>query len=351
MKERLTLVRIGERERLNRLLERVLQGCPTEETCLGTEGDFPFRPGARLLFALGMGEQGERDVCRLRKFLGTERPDLTGCIGAFLLDGEGESGLKETARSLIYGLNQRGCRFVGKSLVEATGALQNFRVLARVGGTDLEDAYQNAARELTERLTGWNWRGTKRPRVTLLHASDRETSNTLYLGGRIAETLRAKAEVSEIALANGTVTDCRGCSHRACKHYGEQRTCYYGGVVVEEVYPAVLASDALLFICPNYNDALSANLTACINRLTALSKTNGFFDTRIYCVVVSGYGDGDLVAKQLLGALNLNKTFHLPPDFSLLATANDRGELARMPGTEPMAGEFAHRMLLELVSA
>ena len=38
----------------------------------------------------------------------------------------------------------------------------------------------------------------------------------------------------------------------------------------EEVYPAVREADALVLLCPNYNDALSANLTAFINRLTAL---------------------------------------------------------------------------------
>ena len=44
-----------------------------------------------------------------------------------------------------------------------------------------------------------------------------------------------------------------------CLHFGEQGGCFYGGVMQDEVYPAVRAADALVLLCPNYNDALSAN--------------------------------------------------------------------------------------------
>ena len=47
-----------------------------------------------------------------------------------------------------------------------------------------------------------------------------------------------------------------------CLHYGEQGECFYGGVMVQEVYPAIREADAVVLLCPNYNDALSANLTA-----------------------------------------------------------------------------------------
>ena len=40
--------------------------------------------------------------------------------------------------------------------------------------------------------------------------------------------------------------------------------------LVDEVFPAIRQANALVMLCPNYNDALSANLTAFINRLTAL---------------------------------------------------------------------------------
>lgn len=83
--------------------------------------------------------------------------------------------------------------------------------------------------------------------------------------------------------------------------------------MVENVYPAVLESDALLVLCPNYNDALSANVMAFINRLTSLTVNNLLQGKQLFSIVVSGYSGGDLVAQQLLGALCLNKAFTLPP--------------------------------------
>ena len=62
-------------------------------------------------------------------------------------------------------------------------------------------------------------------------------------------------------------------------------------------------------LCANYNDALSANLTACVNRLTALFRQTRFYDKRLFGLVVSGYSGGDLLARQLISALNMNKSF------------------------------------------
>ncbi len=39
--------------------------------------------------------------------------------------------------------------------------------------------------------------------------------------------------------------------------------------------------------------------------------------------MVSGNSGSDSVAKQLIGALNINKGFRLPPYFSIRAIAND----------------------------
>lgn len=108
--------------------------------------------------------------------------------------------------------------------------------------------------------------------------------------------------------------------------------------MVEEVYPAVRSCDALVMICANYNDALAANLTACVNRLTALFRQTRFYDKRLFGLVVSGYSGGDLLARQLISALNMNKAFFLPPHFCLLET----GERAREP-CAPAAHRRARR--------
>ena len=110
------------------------------------------------------------------------------------------------------------------------------------------------------------------------------------------------------------------------------------------VYPAVRKCDALVMLCANYNDALSANLTACVNRLTALFRQTRFYDKRLFGLVVSGYSGGDLLARQLISALNMNKSFFLPPHFCLLETANERGSLLHLPGIRDTAAAFAREM-------
>ena len=56
-------------------------------------------------------------------------------------------------------------------------------------------------------------------------------------------------------------------------------------------------------VCPNYNDAVSANITAFINRLTALFRSNDFSRKRVFALVVSGYSGSDIVSGQVIGAM------------------------------------------------
>ena len=129
-----------------------------------------------------------------------------------------------------------------------------------------------------------------------------------------------------------------------CLHFGEQGRCFYGGVMVEDVYPAVREADAIVMLCPNYNDALSANLTAFINRLTSLFRTTRFYDKALIAVVVSGYSGSDIVAEQLIAALNMNKTFYLPGQFAMMETANNAGAAMQLPGIEERMNAFAERI-------
>ena len=115
-------------------------------------------------------------------------------------------------------------------------------------------------------------------------------------------------------------------------------------MIVDEVYPAITQADGVLWLCPNYNDALAANLTACINRLTALFRTTPFYDKELYGIIVSGYSGGDIVAQQLISALCMNKAFRLPPRFCLLETANDAGAAVKLPGIDRRLADFAAHM-------
>ena len=208
---------------------------------------------------------------------------------------------------------------------------------------DEKTAFRLAVRELIARLDGWRPLPPVR-RVLALHASQCSTSNTLALWELVKAALPPEIAVEEVGLRNGTVPDCNGCSYTACLHFGEQGSCFYGGPMVEKVYSAVRRCDALVMLCANYNDALSANLTACVNRLTALFRQTRFYDKRLFGLVVSGYSGGDLLARQLISALNMNKSFFLPPHFCLLETANERGSLLHLPGIRDTAAAFAREM-------
>ena len=268
---------------------------------------------------------------------------LRGSVAGVIVTGVGEFYSKDVARDMVFAANQAGCAFLGRPLVEATGSLRNFRTQAQIGGTDEVTAFHAAVAELLSRLNGWEKPAPIR-HVLALHASQRTTSNTLALWELVKAGLPSDLGVQEICLRNGTMADCNGCSYTACLHFGEQGGCFYGGPMVDEVYPAVRKCDALVMLCANYNDALAANLTACVNRLTALFRQTRMYDKRIFGLIVSGYSGGDLLARQLISALNMNKSFYLPPRFSLLETANERGSLVKLPGIEAQATAFARHI-------
>ena len=117
--------------------------------------------------------------------------------------------------------------------------------------------------------------------------------------------------------------------------------------MVEKAYPSILKSDILVLICPNYNDAVSANIMAFINRLTAVFRTNDFSKKRVYAIVVSGYSGGDIVSQQIIGAMNMNKNFILPGRFVLTETANNPGDILSIEDIDERAAVFAENILLK----
>ncbi len=302
-------------------------------------------PGEKLLFAVALDEGGcSGEYYRLLSALRLGRLRLDGCTAGVVVTGQGELYTKDVARDLVLSANMAGCAFLGRPLVEATGSLRNFRVQAEVYGTGEASAFALAVEELIDRLLYWPPPPPIR-RLLALHASSRTTSNTLALWDLVRRNLPDTVEVTELGLRNGTVADCNGCAYTTCLHFGEQGGCFYGGPMVEEVFPAVRECDALVMLCANYNDALSANLTAFVNRLTALFRQSRFYDKRLYGLIVSGYSGGDLLARQLISALNMNKSFYLPPRFCMLETANEKGSLIKLPGVAERGRAFAEAMV------
>ena len=306
--------------------------------------------GKSLLFALVLDEAGQNfEYSRMLGRLRRETDLLTGCTAGLIVDGAGELYTKSAAAELALAANGAGCALLGRPLVEGTGSLANFRIQANNLGADLMGAYCAAAQELAQRLEEETFPRRTRPKVLALHASSHHTSNTMALWGQVRASLEGRCDIREIGLRNGTLSDCSGCPYTMCLHFGERGGCFYGGVMSDEVYPAVREADSILLLCPNYNDALSANLTAFINRLTALFRQTRFYDKAVFAIVVSGYSGGDIVARQVISALNMNKSFYLPPRFALIETANDPGEALALPGIRERLDQFSRNILSTLV--
>ena len=303
-----------------------------------------------VLFAASVYASGvNTSLCALLHQLRTYPGLLGGRMGGVIIDGETELYTKSVGRDIVLAANMCGCTFPGRPLVEGTGSLSNFSILARNAGESTLQSYKNAARELIGRVVAYQKPSLKRPRLLVLHASNRETSNTLALWSMVRQHIETDMEIQEITLRNGAVSDCMGCSYTTCLHFSEKGNCFYGGVMVDEVYPALENCDALLLLCPNYNDAVSANISAFINRLTSLFLKTRFYEKSLFGIVVSGYSGGDIVASQLISGLNMNKTFQLPPNFCMLETANAPGSILESEGIGMRARAFAQNMKRHLM--
>lgn len=296
----------------------------------------------KILFAVELNEIGTSNTLNdiFLELYKKGKDSLLYSEGAVLIHSNYPLFTKTIAQSIIFLANNLGCSFVGRPLVEATANLENFIAMEKVYNMPLEEICLYQCKELGNRFLEDSFINHKEKKLLVLHSSNRELSNTLTLWDMVKSYLQG-VEISEINVGNGNVVDCKGCHYKTCKYFGKQTRCFYGGIVVEEIYPAILRSNSLLFICPNYNDMLTANLVATINRLTALYRQTKFYDKTLFSIIVSGYSGGDALAKQLISSLNMNKTFRLPPYFSLMATANDKGAIKNVSNIENLAKEFA----------
>ena len=303
--------------------------------------------GCRVLFVIALGRGGiNLTLSAMIRLLRLNPGCMDGSAAAMIVDGEMEMYTKSAASELALALSMAGCTLIGRCLVEGTGSLYNFTVTARNLSTDLFTAYKESAAELAMRLSDFSFPHRGAPRILCVHACNKATSNTLHLWDYVKEGIRPGSEIREISLRNKDVKDCAGCSFETCMYYSKNLSCFYGGTIVEDVYPALEWCDRLVLLCPNYNDALSASLTAMINRLTSLFRKKPFYDKQLFALIVSGYSGSDLVARQLIDALSMNKGFRLPGNFALTATANLPGSIDRITGIEKKARRFGEYLSL-----
>ncbi len=311
--------------------------------------NLPHLQGQRILFALPLGEFGinltyQKFLLQLRQ----QQNLLQNSVAGLVVDGSSTLYTKSVATELTFAANLAGCAFVGRPLVEGVAELENFHIQADVLGKSLGEAYTAATRQLCHRVVEYSPIRSPRPKLLALHASTHSHSNSIDIWEGVKAQLENQLDIQEICLRNGTLSDCSGCAYTTCLHFGEQGGCFYGGVMQESVYPAVRWADGILLVCPNYNDAMSANLTACVNRLTALFRQTRFYDKSVFAIVVSGYSGSDIVARQIISAMNMNKSFALPPNFTLIAQANSPGEALKLPHIDEKITKFSQNILHHL---
>lgn len=298
----------------------------------------------KILFALELGFTGF-DLQMLKFFdsLKDEGNDVFyNSTAALIVHSSSELGTKGSAQDIVFIANNMGCDFIGHPLIEATNSLKNFLTWQKTLQMPLKDIAVHLADKLGKRL--YEYKNIKNDKtgknITVLYSSPHKISNTLALWRMTSKHLKDFV-INEIQIDNGKILDCKGCSYKLCLHYGKQNRCFYGGFMTQNILPAIEKSDSLVWLCPNYNDAIAANLTATINRLTVLYLKTGFHNKSIFGVVVSGNSGSDSVAKQIIGALNLNKGFRLPPYAIITETANDPNSIFKIGNIEDKAKVFA----------
>lgn len=346
--------RQGAEKRLEAVLDRALNGISVKQI-IGEAGKLRQAAsrgelqGQRILFAAALGRSGiNLKLYAMLEVLRTSPDCLKDSVAGILVDGEGEDYTKALGREVAQSANEAGCWFVGRPLTEGTGSLQNYRIVAANSKCSLYEAYLQAARDLTERILAFQKPVYKTPGLLCVHSCNPATSNTLQLWRGVEKRIRQRSQeisIREISLRSGTVPDCAGCAYDMCMYFSRNSSCFYGGPVVEEVYPALEECNGLILLCPNYNDALGANLTALINRLTALFRKKPFADKYLFSVIVSGYSGGDILARQLIGGLNMNKSFILPGNFALKETANHPGSILEIKDIQEKMDVFAAHIL------
>lgn len=273
-----------------------------------------------------------------------------GSSAIMIVNSPNELYTKSFAQDLILRLNNMGCRFPGHPLIENIVDSKNFKTWQLHLEMGLFDIALEMCKRQGERYLDYILNENffqennlkKKKKILALHASSRSTSNTLALWHKVKSNLDTETmDIQEFNVENGTIVDCKGCEFITCMHYSKKNSCFYGGVITKELLPAIEESDIIIWICPNYNDAISAKLMAVINRLTVLYRRHIPYDKRVYGIIVSGNSGSDSIAKQLIGALNINKGFQLPRNFMISTIANNPGDINTVEDIDNIAELFA----------
>jgi len=305
--------------------------------------------GNKLLFPIELDNFGvDFNMLKLiKKVYENDNNAFNGTSGILIVNSSTEFFTKNFSQYFIFLLNSFGCRFIGHPLVEATSSLLNFKTWQKSFNLSLRDICLFQCEKLGKRFYDYNPVKISSPNILVLYSKLHKKSNTYDFFKLIRNNLKG-CFIDEINIENGKINDCRGCSYKTCIHFGEISSCFYGGIMIESVLPKIEKADAVIWLCPNYNDSITANLTALINRLTVLYNKMPFYSKSLFSVIVSGNSGSDSVANQLIGSLNINKGFSLPPKAFAMATANDPMSIYDYPDIYSIADKFSENIINEI---
>ncbi len=301
--------------------------------------------GKIIVFAFTIDEFGNnRSVLSfIRKCYGKNETTFKNSIVSLIIYSKTELFTKSISTHLLFILNSLGAIIPGHPMIEAVPGFINFKTWQKTVKLELREICHIQCGRLRERLVTFVLPKFEKPKLLVLHASNEKSSNTFALWKMVRNHL-SDFEIKELHVENGSIMDCKGCNFKTCLHFGNEQRCFYGGTMVDSIYPEVEKADSILWICPNYNDSISANLTAVINRLTALYRVTPFYSKYHFSIIVSGNSGSDSVAKQLIDSLCINKGFNLSPFSTLMATANDPGAIKHVKDIYKKAEEFARNL-------
>jgi multimeric flavodoxin WrbA len=269
-------------------------------------------------------------------------------VCALVVYAESIDYTKTFIKKFIYTVNRMGGSFIGHPAVEILPGLANFKTRSTAEGCTLEVACDGQLRRLVQRLAAFQMLQKKQLKLLALHAGQVDMSTTLRLWhdirGQLTAQLGERLIVDELHVDEGKIHDCYGCPYETCLYFAKEKRCFYGGIVVEDLFPALEAADIVLWVCPNYNDSISAKLMAVINRMTALYRNMSFYDKYLAAVIVSANSGNDAVAGQLIGALTVNKGFRLWPQFAFSLLANHPNDLDGYDGLEKSISNYVDAM-------
>ena len=288
------------------------------------EGFQPAQELPRFLFSFELDEFGRDDY--FYDLLRESPEAFEGAWGAILIRSSSKLHTKEFAKEVVFQLNSVGAGFIGHPLVEAVEDELNMRKWAKNLGVSSQKALFENCRQLGGRLGSFF--PEKKENLLVIHANSRpRESNTMAFYREVEKHLNL--ESIDVEIVKEEVADCAACGFETCGYFSELGTCYHKGHFTDILLQKIEEAGGIMFLAPNYNDALSARIMSMINRMSVLYRKGPFYDKYLFALIVSGNSGSDSVAKQLLGALTINKGFMLPPRFFRHAIANDPGEIHR----------------------